>query len=115
MAGVALDNVGATVLPVFVFGLLQIASFWVLVIMVKRSCGMNALYHLAFVLKAQRPLIQGKLMIWMVVFPCRSFRYISILCWVDVESESKLTNYLVFVLTLGADFTFNFARLGYNF
>ncbi|EGZ13730.1 hypothetical protein PHYSODRAFT_335469 [Phytophthora sojae] len=62
----------------------KIASFWVLVIMVKRSCGMNALYHLAFVLKAQRPLIQGKLMIWMVVFPC-------------------------------ADFTFNFARLGYNF
>ncbi|KAG7392176.1 hypothetical protein PHYPSEUDO_001899 [Phytophthora pseudosyringae] len=91
MNGVTRENVGSTVRPVFVFGLLQAASFWMLVAVVKRNCGMQALYHLAFVLEAQGSMIQGKLMIWMVITLC--FR----------------------VVHFGVDFTFQFAGLGYQF
>ncbi|KAF4036167.1 hypothetical protein GN244_ATG11809 [Phytophthora infestans] len=91
MNGVTSENVGSTVLPVFVFGLLQVMSFWMLVAVVKRNCGMQALYHLAFVLEAQRSMIQGKLIIWMVITLC--FR----------------------VVHFGVDFTFQFSGLDYRF
>lgn len=68
MAGITRENVVATVLPTFVFGLLQIASFAVLLAMIKHNCGMRALYQLAFVPETQNSLIQGKLRLWMLVF-----------------------------------------------
>ncbi|KAG1698872.1 hypothetical protein DVH05_014256 [Phytophthora capsici] len=90
MNGVTSENVGSTVSSVFIFGLLQIVSFAMLMAVVKRNCGMQALYHLTFVLEEQRSMIQGKLMIWMVITLC--FR----------------------VVHFGVDFTFKFAMLGYN-
>ncbi|KAJ8578017.1 hypothetical protein ON010_g1189 [Phytophthora cinnamomi] len=67
MVGITPENVGGRVIPLFLFGLLQLASFGVLVRMIKRNCGMKAAYHLAFVLDNHMSLIQGKLTLWMAV------------------------------------------------
>ncbi|OWZ02928.1 hypothetical protein PHMEG_00025426 [Phytophthora megakarya] len=91
MNGVTHENVGYTVLPVFIFGLLQVVSFFMLVAVIKRDCGVQVMYQLTFVLEAQRSMIQGKLIIWMVITLC--FR----------------------VVHFGVDFTFKFSGLGYNF
>ncbi|KAL3667560.1 hypothetical protein V7S43_007114 [Phytophthora oleae] len=89
MKGITRDNVVVTILPLFVFGLLQIASCVLLVAMIKRNCGMQAIYQLAFVLESQRSLVQCKMMLWMVVTLC--FR----------------------VKHFGVDFKFEFIRLGF--
>ncbi|KAE8905074.1 hypothetical protein PF005_g10784 [Phytophthora fragariae] len=70
MIGITLENVGATVLPVYVFALLQVVTIVLLVSMLKRNCGMQALYQLAFVLETHLPAIQGKLMFWMLITLC---------------------------------------------
>ncbi|KAL3664706.1 hypothetical protein V7S43_010455 [Phytophthora oleae] len=70
LRGITRENIGATVLPVFVFGFLQIVSLVLLTLLVKRNCGMRALYQLAFVLETHMPLIQGKLMFWMLLTLC---------------------------------------------
>ncbi|OWZ21796.1 hypothetical protein PHMEG_0003599 [Phytophthora megakarya] len=70
MTGITRDNVGGTVLPLFIFALLQVASFILLALVIKRNCGMRALYQLAFVLETQMSLIQGKMMLWMVITIC---------------------------------------------
>ncbi|KAE8903929.1 hypothetical protein PF005_g22332 [Phytophthora fragariae] len=88
MAGVNQENVGSTVLPVFVFGILQLVSFVLLVVVVKRNCGTQALHHLAFVLETHMGSIRGKLMVWLLI--TLSFR----------------------VVHFGVDFTFKFAKLG---
>ncbi|KAG2784911.1 hypothetical protein Pcac1_g5579 [Phytophthora cactorum] len=59
MTDVTPDNVGATVVPVFAFGLLQITTFVLLALVIKKNCRMNMLYQLGFVLETQMPLIQG--------------------------------------------------------
>ncbi|ETM01863.1 hypothetical protein L917_01589 [Phytophthora nicotianae] len=59
MAGVTHDNVGSTVRPVWIFGLLQVVSFVFLVLLIKRNLGMQALYQLGFVLETQMALVQG--------------------------------------------------------
>ncbi|KAG7392178.1 hypothetical protein PHYPSEUDO_001901 [Phytophthora pseudosyringae] len=89
MSGVSRGNVGSTVLPVFMFGLLQVASFWMLVAVITRNCGMRALYQLAFVLESHMWSIQSKLMVWMMITLC--FRLVH----------------------FGVDFTFKFSRLGW--
>ncbi|KAG1698668.1 hypothetical protein DVH05_014625 [Phytophthora capsici] len=70
MAGITRENVNLTVFPVFMFGLLQILSFALLVIVIKRNCGMRALWQLAFVLESQMSLVQGKLMVWIMITLC---------------------------------------------
>ncbi|KAG6961449.1 hypothetical protein JG688_00009063 [Phytophthora aleatoria] len=59
MVGITTENVGARISPVFMFGLLQIASFVLLLAMVKRNCMMRALYQLAFVLESQLLVVTG--------------------------------------------------------
>ncbi|POM73995.1 Hypothetical protein PHPALM_9101 [Phytophthora palmivora] len=90
MTDVTPENVGKTVIPVFVFGMLQIATFVLLAVVIKRNCGMRILYQLAFVLETQMPLIQGKLIFWVLITLC--FR----------------------VVHFGVDFTFHFSRQGYR-
>ncbi|KAG6972599.1 hypothetical protein JG688_00003898 [Phytophthora aleatoria] len=70
LVGITLDNVGATVLPVFVFAFLQVVSIVLLVMLIRRNCGMRVLYQLAFVLETQMSLVQGKLMFWMLITLC---------------------------------------------
>ncbi|KAG3182405.1 hypothetical protein PC128_g14706 [Phytophthora cactorum] len=91
MVGITTENVSARISPVFMFGLLQIASFVLLLAMVKRNCMMRALYQLAFVLESQKLLIQTKLIVWMMITLC--FR----------------------VMHFGVDFTFKFSGFGYKF
>ncbi|KAL3667561.1 hypothetical protein V7S43_007115 [Phytophthora oleae] len=90
MAEVTVENVGRTVFPVFIFGLLQIASFVLLAVVIKRNCGMKMMYQLAFVLETQMALIQGKLVFWVLITLC--FR----------------------VVHFGVDFTFQFTQQGYH-
>ncbi|OWZ08362.1 hypothetical protein PHMEG_00019110 [Phytophthora megakarya] len=72
LENVTQENVRYTATSVFLFGLLQVASFWLLAAQISRKCGMNVLYQLAFVLETQMLLVQGKLMIWMLVtLACR--------------------------------------------
>ncbi|KAE9042069.1 hypothetical protein PR002_g4109 [Phytophthora rubi] len=79
------QNVAYTARVVFLFGLLQVASFVLLVLLVRRNCGIQIWYNLAFVLETQMALVQGKLMVWMLVtLACRvvhfgadySFRFV---------------------------------------
>jgi hypothetical protein len=70
MTGVTRETVVSTVLPLFVFGLLQIVSFVLLAVVIRRNCRMQALYHLAFVLEMQRSLVICKMMLWMVITLC---------------------------------------------
>ncbi|GMF32834.1 unnamed protein product [Phytophthora fragariaefolia] len=70
MMGIAPQNAGVTVLPVFLFGCLQVLSLILLLMLIKRNCGMQVLYQLAFVMEIQMPAIQGKLMFWMLLTLC---------------------------------------------
>ncbi|KAE9237052.1 hypothetical protein PF004_g8675 [Phytophthora fragariae] len=90
MAGVTSDNVVETIFPVFLFGLLQIATFVVLAAVIKRNCGVHMSYQLAFVLETHMPLIQGKFMFWVLIMLC--FR----------------------IVHFGVDFTFQFQKGYYS-
>ncbi|ETN15387.1 hypothetical protein PPTG_06661 [Phytophthora nicotianae INRA-310] len=61
------DNVMSTVYMVFLYGLLEFGSFVLLMIILKRGCGMQALYHLAFVLETQMLSIQSEIIGWMLI------------------------------------------------
>ncbi|KAE8968148.1 hypothetical protein PF005_g27660 [Phytophthora fragariae] len=91
MAGITPDNVVERILPVFLFGLFDIASLVLLVVVINRNYRMRAINHLAFVLESQRSLIQTKLIVWMMIALC--FR----------------------VMHFGVDFTFKFKGFGYKF
>ncbi|KAE9116135.1 hypothetical protein PF007_g9773 [Phytophthora fragariae] len=67
----------------------QFLSFAMSALLIRRNCGMEALYQLAFVLETQRSLIQCKMMLWMVITLC--FR----------------------VTHFGVDFKLEFIRLGF--
>ncbi|KAE8893882.1 hypothetical protein PF003_g22138 [Phytophthora fragariae] len=89
MEGVTRENVVSSVVPLVIFGLLQFLSFAMSALLIRRNCGMEALYQLAFVLETQRSLIQCKMMLWMVITLC--FR----------------------VTHFGVDFKLEFIRLGF--
>ncbi|KAE9356124.1 hypothetical protein PF008_g3757 [Phytophthora fragariae] len=74
--GITQDNVMHTLLSVFYYGLLELVSFLLLVYVIRRTIGMQALYHLAFVLETQTSLIQNKLIVWMLLtLTCRVVHY----------------------------------------
>ncbi|CAI5700783.1 unnamed protein product [Peronospora effusa] len=87
---VNLDNVADTLLNVYVYALLEFASFLTLTLMMMRNCRLQAIYHLAFVLETQALLVQVKLMTWVLM--SLSFR----------------------VIHFGADFTFQFSWMTHN-
>ncbi|RLN72147.1 hypothetical protein BBJ28_00021931, partial [Nothophytophthora sp. Chile5] len=67
LANVTRHNVGGTVRSVFIYALLELASFVILAILMQRNCGIRALYHLAFVLETQMSLVQCKQMVWILM------------------------------------------------
>lgn len=72
LRNVTRQNVSYTATVVFLFGLLQVASFVLYAALIRRRCGMNVQYQLAFVLETQMSVVQGKLMIWILVtLACR--------------------------------------------
>jgi hypothetical protein len=66
MQGVTAENVGGTVESVFLYGLLELVSFIALAVIMRRNCGIQALYHLGFVLETQKALVQSKMLVWTV-------------------------------------------------
>ncbi|KAG6968679.1 hypothetical protein JG688_00005677 [Phytophthora aleatoria] len=67
LTSVTMENVVSTVYMVFLYGLLEVGSFILLVLLLKRGCGMQALYHLAFVLETQMLPIQSKIIGWTLI------------------------------------------------
>ncbi|KAK1942802.1 hypothetical protein P3T76_005439 [Phytophthora citrophthora] len=67
MAGVTEENLGSTVQTIVIYGLLELVSFVLLVLLLKKSCGVKALYHLAFVLENHTISVQSKIMSWMLL------------------------------------------------
>ncbi|KAG7379788.1 hypothetical protein PHYPSEUDO_008130 [Phytophthora pseudosyringae] len=87
LAGITPENVGDNVQTVVAYAFLEFLSFVVLVIIMKRNTGVRSLHHLAFVLETHMPLIQDKLM-----------------AWVLLTLGSRVVHF-------GVDFTFRFAWL----
>ncbi|OWZ21792.1 hypothetical protein PHMEG_0003595 [Phytophthora megakarya] len=67
LAGVTKENAGSTVEMVFIYGMLEFGSFVLLVMLLKKACRLQALYHLAFVLETQVLPIQSKIIGWMLI------------------------------------------------
>jgi hypothetical protein len=107
--GVTTENVGSTVSSIFVYALLELESFVVLAGMLRRNCGMRALYHLAFVLETQAMLIQTKLVVWVLM--TLAFRVVhfgkSGTGPIILPLHQILTSCCC--LSAGVDFTFQFA------
>eukprot|EP00644_Phytophthora_capsici_P013096 jgi/Phyca11/101253/e_gw1.5.616.1 len=93
MAGITRENVNLTVFPVFMFGLLQILSFALLAIAIKRNCGMRALWQLAFVLESQMSLVQGKLMVWIVITLCFRLSHFGKFFYMNTNASLNITNF----------------------
>jgi hypothetical protein len=108
MTGISSDTVGATLLPVFMLGFLQIVSLAMVVAVIRRNCGIGALHQLAFVLETQMPLIQDKLMFWPVMTMCFRVVHFGKIALVGPAVQSA-ANYS-FVST-GVDFTFKFKQV----
>ncbi|OWZ08191.1 hypothetical protein PHMEG_00019305 [Phytophthora megakarya] len=81
MAGITPETVGGRILPVFMFGLLEVASFALLAAMIKQNCMMRAWYQLAFVLESQKLLIQTKLIVWMMITLCFRVMHFGTFCY----------------------------------
>ncbi|EGZ18190.1 hypothetical protein PHYSODRAFT_300960 [Phytophthora sojae] len=72
MEGITLSNVYGKLLGVFAYGLLELGSFVALAVVLRRNCGISALYQLGFVLETQMPLVQAKFPLWVVMLlACR--------------------------------------------
>ncbi|KAE8986929.1 hypothetical protein PF011_g19792 [Phytophthora fragariae] len=67
LTGVTETNVSSTVQTVIIYGFLELGSFVLFAFIVKKVCGIQVLYHLAFVLEAQMLSIQSKIMGWMLI------------------------------------------------
>eukprot|EP00644_Phytophthora_capsici_P001147 jgi/Phyca11/129617/e_gw1.86.98.1 len=67
LAGVTEENVGSTVQTMIIYGLLELVSFVLLVLLLRKSCGVKALYHLAFVLENHTLSVQSKIIGWMLL------------------------------------------------
>ncbi|GMF38506.1 unnamed protein product [Phytophthora fragariaefolia] len=70
MTGITSENMRSRIIFLLLFGVLQVFCFMVLVLVIRRNCGMKAWHHLAFVLDAQASLVQGKLVAWTFVTMC---------------------------------------------
>ncbi|OWZ03995.1 hypothetical protein PHMEG_00024182 [Phytophthora megakarya] len=66
LVGISRENAGNTLSPIFIFAVLEFASLIVLAVMMKRNCGIHAIYQLGFVLETQMSFVVAKLMLWIV-------------------------------------------------
>nr|KAE8932942.1 hypothetical protein PF009_g17049 [Phytophthora fragariae] len=87
LVGVTTETIGDVVDSIFVFAIVELVAFGLLIVLIHRNLGINAVYHLAFVLETQTELIQSKLLTWVTM--TLAFR----------------------VVHFGIDFTFKFAWL----
>ncbi|KAG6957638.1 hypothetical protein JG687_00009866, partial [Phytophthora cactorum] len=66
MVGVTRENVTNMVAKFFINAVLELLSFMFLAVSMKRNCGIDAFYQLAFVLQTQMQFVLSKLILWMV-------------------------------------------------
>jgi hypothetical protein len=113
MQGVTAEHVGRTVESVFLYGLLELVSFVALAVIMRRNCGIQALYHLGFVLETQTALVQSKMLIWAVM--TLTYRVIHFGKFVNNIRTARKCQCDIFsdpLLRVGADFSFQFAWIG---
>ncbi|KAG6955032.1 hypothetical protein JG688_00012075 [Phytophthora aleatoria] len=67
MVDVSRENVASMMSSVFVYTMLEFLSFIVLAGIMKRNCGLDAFYHLAFVVQTQKQFMLSKLMLWIMI------------------------------------------------
>jgi hypothetical protein len=107
LTGLTEENVGPTIQTVFVYGLLELASFVLLIVLMKRSCGVQALYHLAFVLENQCLSIQSQTMGWMLI--TLGFRVVHFGTFTAYPSRPAMEQLPNLLHHAGVDFTFQFS------
>ncbi|KAK1944230.1 hypothetical protein P3T76_004142 [Phytophthora citrophthora] len=66
MAGITRENAGSTVSRMLIFALMEFISFFVLTLIMRRNCGIRALYQLGFVLETQMSFVISQLLLWIV-------------------------------------------------
>ncbi|GMF51415.1 unnamed protein product [Phytophthora fragariaefolia] len=88
MNGITRENVVTTIIPLFVFGILQIISFVILGVVIRNNCGMNVLYQLAFVLEKQMALVQCKMILWMLITLCFRVQHFGA-CTIDNSNDAN--------------------------
>ncbi|ETP53396.1 hypothetical protein F442_01700 [Phytophthora nicotianae P10297] len=100
MQGITLENVGGKVLGIFAYGLLELISFVALAVIMRRNCGIRALYQLAFVLETQMPLVQAKFVLWVImVLACRVTHFGTQMIVMLANDE-----FLTYLFVAGVDF-----------
>ncbi|KAL3665614.1 hypothetical protein V7S43_009648 [Phytophthora oleae] len=66
MSGMTRENAGSMVSRMLIFALMELISLFVLALIMKRNCGIRALYQLGFVLETQMLSVMSKLLLWIV-------------------------------------------------
>ncbi|KAG2914176.1 hypothetical protein PC116_g3476 [Phytophthora cactorum] len=67
LTGVTAETIGDVIDSIFVFAVVELVALSLLAAVIYRNLGMNAAYHLAFVLETQTELIQSKLLGWVTM------------------------------------------------
>ncbi|KAG3167621.1 hypothetical protein PI126_g3751 [Phytophthora idaei] len=67
LTGVTAETIGDVIDSIFVFAVVELVALGLLAAVIYRNLGMNAAYHLAFVLETQTELIQSKLLGWVTM------------------------------------------------
>ncbi|KAG2856857.1 hypothetical protein PC118_g17025 [Phytophthora cactorum] len=65
--GFSSETIGDVIDSIFVFAVVELVALSLLAAVIYRNLGMNAAYHLAFVLETQTELIQSKLLGWVTM------------------------------------------------
>lgn len=65
--GVTRANVTEITSSIFAYALMEFSSFIVFALIKKTTCGVSALYQLAFVLETQTLFVQSTLMLWILM------------------------------------------------
>eukprot|EP00644_Phytophthora_capsici_P012136 jgi/Phyca11/106589/e_gw1.12.472.1 len=66
MSGITRENAGFMVSRMLICALMEVMSLFVLALIMKRNCGIRALYQLGFVLEMQMPFVLSTLLLWIV-------------------------------------------------
>jgi hypothetical protein len=67
LVGISESTLERSTINTFLYGLMEIASFVLLVLLLRRVVRLNALHVVAFVLETQMSLVQGMLVTWMII------------------------------------------------
>ncbi|OWZ21015.1 hypothetical protein PHMEG_0004509 [Phytophthora megakarya] len=110
LVGVTKETIGDVVDSIFVFSVVELVALVLLAALIYRNLGMNAVYHLAFVLETQTEFIQSKLLGWVTM--TLAFRVVHFGKSSFLVVHHGMTD-TIDMLPLGVDFTFQFEWLSH--